>query len=116
LAPTAGGTLAGGSGGEIPVDRSFTSVASVLYDAVVVLTSKDGAAELAPQPAVRDFVADAYAHCKFVGYVDEAVPLFKAAGLPEPLDDGFVRLSNGASVDDFLVRCGQLRFWERQPA
>ena len=36
LAPVAGGTLAGGSGGELPVDRAFTTMASVLYDAVVV--------------------------------------------------------------------------------
>lgn len=36
LAPVAGGLLAGGSGGEIAVDRVITTVASVLYDAVVV--------------------------------------------------------------------------------
>ena len=86
----------------------------MLYDAVAVLTTKDGAAELAQQPAVRDFVADAYAHSKFFGYVDEAVPLFRAIGLAEPLDDGFMRLTDGASVDDFIVHCGQLRFWARQ--
>ncbi len=112
VAPTVGGVEAS-DGNRVVADQKLDGAPSVLYDAVAVLTTKDGAAELAQQPAVRDFVADAYAHCKFVGYVDEAVPLFRAAGLAEPLDDGFVRLSDGTSVDHFLVRCGQLRFWER---
>ena len=86
---------------------------SVLYDAVAVLATKDGAADLARQPAVRDFIADAYTHCKFVGYVEDAIPLFRTAGLAEPLDDGFVQLTDQPTINDFIVRCGQLRFWAR---
>ena len=41
LAPTAGGTLSGGQGGEVAVDRAITTMASVLYDAVVVACGPD---------------------------------------------------------------------------
>ena len=41
----------------------------MLYDAVVLLPSEDGAKVLTKEPAARDFVADAFAHMKFIGYV-----------------------------------------------
>jgi len=66
LAPTAGGTLAGGSGGEIPVDRSFTSVASVLYDAVVVPCGPKAMETLGNDGYALHFVTEAYKHLKAV--------------------------------------------------
>jgi catalase len=53
----------------------------VLCDAVIILPSGHGASALASVPA-RDFVTDAYAHCKFIGYTGDAVPLFEASGRP----------------------------------
>ena len=47
---------------------------------------------LAALPAARDFVTDAFAHCKFIGYAGDAAPLFEAAGLGNLIDDGFVDL------------------------
>jgi catalase len=85
----------------------------VLYDAVILLASKHGAPALAAQPAVRDFVADAYAHCKFVGYTGDASPLFEAAGLDGQIDDGFISLDENSAAD-FISRCAKLRFWPRQ--
>jgi catalase len=87
----------------------------VLYDAVVVLATKPGAAELASLPAARDFVTDAYAHCKFIGYNAGALPLFEANGLARLMDDGFVSLDD-RSPAEFLRQCGQLRYWSRQLA
>ena len=46
-------------------------------------------------PAARDFVTDAYAHCKFIGYTSGAEPLLEAAGLQVSggaPDDGLVSL------------------------
>jgi catalase len=34
-------------------------------------------ADLLPESTARDFVADAFAHCKFIGYVDAATPLYR---------------------------------------
>ena len=64
-------------------------------------------------PAARDFVTDAYAHCKFIGHAGDAAPLFEAAGLSSLMDDGFINLDEHSAAD-FITRCGQLRFWPRQ--
>ena len=52
-------------------DQKIDGAPSVLYDAVIVITTKNGATALAAMPAARDFVTDAYAHCKFIGYAGE---------------------------------------------
>jgi hypothetical protein len=65
----------------------------VLFDAFAVLTSAEGAAFLAQNAAAKDFVNDAFAHCKFIGYCAEAMPLFEKIGLAADLDEGCVLLS-----------------------
>ncbi len=116
VAPTVGGFRAS-DGQRTKADQKIDGAPSVLYDAVVLLPSKDGAASLSKQAAARDFVTDAYAHCKFIGYVAEATPLFEATSLNALLDEGFIELSgggaNGDGSADFLARCRQLRFWDR---
>ena len=85
----------------------------MLYDAVVVLASEAGAAQLATDATTKDFVSDAFAHCKFIGVVSTAEPLLDAAGV-EP-DDGVIPLeATKASVTAFVSRCGALRFWPRE--
>ena len=61
---------------------------SVLFDAVVLLPSQKGIAALLPLPP--DFVADAYAHYKFVGYAAPARRCLRAGVKP---DDGFVEVT-----------------------
>jgi catalase len=112
VAPAAGGVEAS-DGQRVPAGQKIDGGPSVLYDAVVVLASKQGTPLLAALPAARDFVADAFAHCKFIGYTDDAMPLFEAAGLADLIDDGFADLGRGSAAD-FLSRCAQLRFWPRQ--
>jgi catalase len=98
----------------VPADQKIDGGPSVLYDAVAVLATKDGATALAQHPAARDFVTDAYAHAKFIGYTDAAEPLFVATGLANLVDEGFVALGDGPGVEVFLGRCKRLRYWERQ--
>ena len=100
-------------GQRVPADQKIDSGPSVLYDAVVVLASKQGASILAALPAARDFVTDAFAHCKFIGYGGDAAPLFEAAGLGNLIDDGFADLGR-ISAADFIARCAELRCWPRQ--
>ncbi|HEY6789068.1 MAG TPA: catalase, partial [Trebonia sp.] len=90
---------------------------SVLFDAVAIVATPAAASVLATNPAARDFVADAYAHCKFIGTTDGAEPLLAAAGLGggETTDEGFVDLLEHSAAD-FVARCRQLRFWDRQRA
>ena len=112
VAPAVGG-IETSDGQRVPAGQKIDGGPSVLYDAVVVLASKQGTPRLAALPAARDFVADAYAHCKFIGYAGDAAPLFDAAGLTPLMDDGFADLGR-LSAADFLSRCTELRFWPRQ--
>ncbi|MDQ7904779.1 catalase [Phytohabitans sp. ZYX-F-186] len=116
VAPAVGGVDTS-DGNHVSADQKLEGAPSVLYDAVAILTTKEGATQLANLPAARDFVTDAYAHCKFVGYVEEATALLAATGLNGHLDDGFVRIDDGQRpAADFLTRCRRLRIWDRQAA
>jgi catalase len=114
VAPTVGG-IDIGNGDRMRADQKIDGGPSVLYDAVVVLAPKDGASALASVPAARDFVTDAYAHCKFIGYTSDAMPLFDASGLSHLMDEGFISLDDH-NATDFITRCAKLRFWQRQLA
>jgi len=115
IAPKIGGvTLSNGT--HVPADQNVDGGPSVLYDAVALLISADGAALLAADAAAKDFVTDAHAHCKFVGHVESAGPLLAAAGVIDMLDDGYLPLDDDrSSVSAFVEACRQLRFWEREP-
>lgn len=89
---------------------------SVLYDAVALLPSPDVVSELVDVAAARDFVADAFAHCKYIGYVEAAVPLLARAGITDSLDEGTISLEDARSVDAFVKSLGSLRVWAREPS
>ena len=67
---------------------------------------------LAKDAAAKDFVSDAHAHCKFIGYVPEAQALLEAV---VDLDDGYVALDGDAAIATFLEHCRTLRYWDRTP-
>ena len=89
---------------------------SVLFDSVAIIASKDGVARLTTLPAARDFVADAAAHRKFIGYTADVAPLFEKAGVAGNLDEGFVPLKAAADAARFITACRKLRFWDRAAA
>lgn len=101
-------------GALLPAHQKIDGGPSVLYDAVAVLASADGAATLGQDPAAKDFVSDAHAHCKFVAYDPAAQPLLDAAGVT--VDGGYVALTKRTAVATFVESCRQLRFWERAAA
>jgi catalase len=114
IAPKVSGvTLSDGS--LVPADQMIDGGPSVLYDAVALVPAKAAMAKLLGESTARDFVADAFAHCKFMGYVDAVMPLFEKAGLPEALDDGCVRFGSAKDIGAFIELLGDLRFWEREP-
>jgi catalase len=113
LVASAVGGVEASNGKRIPAGQKIDGGPSVLYDAVVVMATKKGAKTLAALPAARDFVTDAYAHCKFIGYTEDAASLFEAAGLSRLMDDGFISLEETTAAK-FISRCAELRFWARQ--
>ena len=111
IAPVVGGvTLSDGS--VLAADQMIDGGPSVLYDAVVLLPGAKAVAALAARSTAKDFVSDAFAHHKFIGYNGAATPLLEAAGVAALLDDGCIKLTK-AAAPKFLKRCAALRYWER---
>jgi catalase len=115
IAPAVGGVDVS-DGTRVRADQQVDGAPSVLYDAVAILAAPAGARALAARPPARDFVTDAVAHCKFIGYTSGAAVLFEAAGLPadpSSADEGFMSLNEHPAAE-FIARCRQLRFWQRE--
>ncbi len=88
---------------------------SILYDAVALVLSVEGAAMLAKDKTAKDFVSDAFGHSKFIGYTADALPLIDKAGIGEDdMDAGLIELGEGADAKAFLTTIGQLRLWDRE--
>lgn len=113
IAPEVGG-ITDSAGAWHDVDEKLEGGPSVLFDAVVLLPSKDGASLLTTLTAARDFVADAAAHRKFIAYVADAAPLLEKAGVA--LDEGFIPLGTAGDCDNYVAACRKVRFWDRAVA
>jgi catalase len=110
----AGVTLSDGE--LVPAKQKIDGGPSVLYDAVALLLSAEGAAMLVKDAPSNDFVRDAYAHCKFIGYTGDAQQLLDAAGIADKLDEACIQIANKKDAGAFVEQCGQLRHWERELA
>ena len=112
VAPKVGGvTLSDGE--KMPAKQKIDGGPSVLYDAVALLVSKEGAAMLQKDAPTRDFIADAFAHLKFIGFTEAAMPLLEKVGVAENLDAACVSLDETKPAQ-FVEQLGQLRFWDRE--
>ncbi|KZD21336.1 catalase [Tardiphaga robiniae] len=99
----------------IEVDEMIDGGPSVLFDAVALLPGESGISDLLAQSTARDFVADAFAHCKFIAYVEAARPLFAKAGIEDSLDEGVVALTAKKDIAGFVAMLADLRLWTREP-
>ena len=115
IAPKVGGVETA-DGTRLPAHHMIDGGPSVLFDAVALLLSEEGAERLTGEAAARDFVADAFAHCKFIGFTAAALPLMAKAGVAPDADEGLIALEEDASVDAFVESCRALRLWAREAA
>ena len=86
----------------------------MLFDAVALILSEAGATVLAREATARDFVADAFAHLKFIGCTQEATPLLQKAGVLEDRDEAVMSLRSMDDARTFVAACRKLRFWPRE--
>jgi catalase len=112
IAPKIGGVTTA-KGKKLPADQALSGAPSVMFDAVAVLPSEDGAALLMKEAAAIDWLRDAFGHLKVIGYVDAAMPLFVKAAIAFDADDGVVDLAD--SVPAFIKAAKGHRIWEREP-
>ncbi len=101
------------AGKHLPAHQKLEGAPSVLYDAVVVLSSTEEIHSLTKHPAARQFVTDAFTHLKIIGYNQASQLLFEKAGLL--LDEGCVEISRSEEAKTFLISCRKLRYWDRKP-
>ena len=100
-------------GKKLPADQALSGAPSVLFDAVALLPSEEGAAMLANEAAAIDWLRDAFGHLKVIGFVEAAAMMFAKAGIARDADEGVVDL--GADVAAFIAAAKQHRIWEREP-
>jgi catalase len=109
IAPKVGGAVAA-DGQLIEADFQLAGGSSVLFDAVFVAVSEQGAKTLSTEAAAVAWVHDAFAHCKVIGATNEAQPLLDAAGVIP--DEGIVM---GTDTNLFLTTSAKGRVWQREP-
>ena len=115
IAPKVGGVEAA-DGSWIEARHMIDGGPSVLFDAVALILSEEGAERLTGEAAARDFVADAFAHCKFIGFTSGAVPLLRKAGVDPEADEGLIVLDDPQAIAGFIESCRKLRLWSREMA
>jgi catalase len=111
LAPV-DGQVTTADGATLPVTRAMTTVASVLYDAVVVPAGEVAALALTGDGYAVHFVAEAYKHAKPIGLLGGGLAVFSQAGLtaPAPGRTGVARAAGvivqsaaGPASDEFVT-------------
>jgi catalase len=115
VAPKVGGVEAA-DGSWIEGRHMIDGGPSVLFDAVALVLSQEGAERLTGEAAARDFVADAFAHCKFIAFTAGAVPLLQKAGVDPDADEGLIGLDDQKAIAGFIESCRKLRLWSREMA
>ncbi|MBV9990551.1 MAG: catalase [Alphaproteobacteria bacterium] len=103
-------------GNILPADQRVEGGPSSLFDAVAIIASDGGAARLASMAAAQDFVRDAFAHLKTIGFTGNLAELFTKAGLAqEDLDEACIPLSKRADAGQFVDTAANGKFWAREP-
>ena len=131
LGPT-DGSVRTAAGGELPVDRALTTMASVLYDAVVVPGGVEGVSALSADGYAVHFVAEAVKHAKAVAAIGDGTRLLDrvavgavrvaADGDGVVVDHGVVSAASGTEqlpaglLDAFTAAIAEHRAWQRPRA
>ena len=107
VAPKLGGAkLADGK--KLAADGQLAGTPSIVFDAVAVILSAEGASKLKKEAAAVDFVRDAFGHLKALALDEGGKTLFELAGLAA--DDGVFAVK---AVDAF-VNGAKTRFFARE--
>jgi catalase len=93
---------------------ALSGAPSVFFDAVAIFASAEGIKPLVNNGAAIDWIRDAFAHLKVVGYTATAKPLFDKAGIADDLDKGVIELDGRASIGQYIEAAKQQRVWDRE--
>ncbi|MEH2015403.1 catalase [Nostoc sp.] len=125
IVATHGGKIKGDDGQEIPVEMTFVTAASVMFDAVYVPGGAQSIKMLKQQGEAVHFINEAFKHCKAIAATSEGVELLSIANLEGvKLSQDGVRSEMGvvtsgqasdlkSIADDFIGAIAQHRHWMR---
>jgi len=83
---------------------------------VALMLTEECADDMAKKPPAKDFLNDAFAHYKYIGYTPDSMKLFEAIGMADHMDGGCIELGKPASIKSFVSELASLRFWDRDGA
>jgi catalase len=109
VAPKVGGVKLS-DGKLLPADFQLAGGASVLFDAVFVAVSAEGAAMLTKEAAAVGWLHDAFSHCKVIGATADAKRLLEDAGVVQ--DEGVLI---GTDAGAYVAQAAKGRVWSREP-
>ncbi|RYD24316.1 MAG: catalase [Verrucomicrobiaceae bacterium] len=112
IAPKIGGAT-DSAGTLVEPDFALSGGPSFFFDAVVLILSEEGCAELCTEAAAVNWVRDAFGHLKVIGYSPEARPLLDEASVHD--DEGICELAGKSAVATFIATAKKGRRWEREP-
>ena len=110
IGPTIGEVKSSGKEAVTP-DHAIAGAPSVLFDTVVVAVCEPDIEVLKRQAAALNFLRDAYAHLKFIGFTAASMPLLEAAGIA--VDDAVIEMESRADAAAYVEAAKQGRFWPR---
>jgi catalase len=112
------GFVATSSGQQLPVDHSFATMPSVMFDAVMVPAGAASAQALGQSGDALHFVHEAFRHGKALCLIGEGAQLLRVAGQDDAPLPGVVRGSNDPAtrllmVQEFVQAMARHRHWQR---
>lgn len=108
------GAIETSEGASIEPDHFLAGAPSVLFDAVVVAPAKQHLGKLESDPNAVNWIRDAFAHFKYIGYTEAAVMLFDRASVNYTSDPGVTLIADD-TIDRFVAAAKKHRYWDRQP-
>jgi catalase len=113
------GFVASSSGQQVPVDHTFATMPSVMFDAVLVPAGAASAQALMKCGEAVRFVLDAYRHCKPLCLIGESAEILRSAGVDDAAAPAGVVLGTNEPTtrlqmaQDFIAAIAKHRHWTR---
>ncbi len=98
----------------IAIDHALTGAPSCLFDAIAVVIAEKTAPAIHGDPDAVTWVADAFRHCKVIGYSPAAAELLDRARVA--IDDGIVAIGSVRAATKWIARASGARVFAREPA
>jgi catalase len=110
------GSIKSTEGHEIKIDETLFNTASVLYDAIIIGDESKSSKEILSNPKIKEFVMDAFNHCKPILVLSDIESFIDEMGFPcckdkmKSAEDLYI----DTKTETFLTSLSKHRHWERE--